>query len=77
MTIMAQNVHEVIKKSLEQAPREEHDMDVYWGKNKKKTGKDGVKAGAASVKREARGPSEQPSEAGSEISSVLAGKVIF
>ncbi|KAF1769462.1 hypothetical protein GCK72_001279 [Caenorhabditis remanei] len=74
VTIMAQNVHEVIKKSLEQAPREEHDMDVYWGKNKKKTGKDGVKAGAASVKREARGPSEQPSEAGSEISSVLAGK---
>ncbi|CAA0059112.1 Bromodomain-containing protein bet-1 [Caenorhabditis elegans] len=71
VTIMAQNVHEVIKKSLEQAPREEHDMDVYWGKNKKKPAKsDGGSKSSSSKKNDARGPSEAPSEAGSEVSSV-------
>ncbi|CAO4360522.1 unnamed protein product [Caenorhabditis nigoni] len=65
VTIMAQNVHEVIKKSLEQAPRDEHDMDVHWGKNKKKVGSKelGVKA---SAKKDARQASEAPSETGSE-----------
>uniref|UniRef100_A0A1I7THQ3 Bromodomain-containing protein n=1 Tax=Caenorhabditis tropicalis TaxID=1561998 RepID=A0A1I7THQ3_9PELO len=63
VTIMAQNVHEVIKKSLEQAPREEHDMDVYWGKNKKKTAKEPIKT---VLKKESRGPSEAPSDSATE-----------
>uniref|UniRef100_A0A8R1DI64 Bromo domain-containing protein n=1 Tax=Caenorhabditis japonica TaxID=281687 RepID=A0A8R1DI64_CAEJA len=67
VTIMAQNVHEVIKKSLETAPREEHDMEVYWGKNKKK----GKSASVTSdKKKDVRGPSEPPSECGSEASGV-------
>uniref|UniRef100_A0A1I7T7P5 Bromo domain-containing protein n=1 Tax=Caenorhabditis tropicalis TaxID=1561998 RepID=A0A1I7T7P5_9PELO len=63
VTIMAQNVHEVIKQSLEQAPREEHDMDVYWGKNKKKTAKEPIET---VLKKESRGPSEAPSDSATE-----------
>ncbi|CAL2029847.1 unnamed protein product [Caenorhabditis brenneri] len=64
VTLMAQNVHAVIKKSLEQAPQEEEDMDVYWGKNKKKTAKDD--AAKPSTKKDSRGPSEAPSDSGNE-----------
>ncbi|CAI2322905.1 unnamed protein product [Caenorhabditis sp. 36 PRJEB53466] len=71
VTIMAQNVHEVIKKSLENAPRDEHDMDVYWGKNKKK-GKaaDSKSSSGSEKKKELRGPSEARSECGSEASGI-------
>ncbi|CAI5439782.1 unnamed protein product [Caenorhabditis angaria] len=76
VTIMAQNVHAVVKKSLESAPNEEKEQEISWGK-KKKGGKE--RMGAGSEKRErkegsmARMTSEAPSECGSEASSVMAG----